>query len=376
MVVKRFSVNDFTVNGPVSHENPFEVEVTADFEHASGECIEGIKGFYDGKSWVVRFSPPLEGEWTGTTRSSESALDGQEFGPLECVPSTNPDVHGRVRTDDAHPQRFRFEDGTEFKPLGFEFDWLFAYHQAQPEPCRETLETLVDRGFNYVLANVYAHTGFGDSDSEHVYGPPPTYVFGGTNEEPNHEVLNPAFFDDFDDLLETMHELGIVVHLMMQVQNKEVNWPERRSADDDRYWKYVVARYGAYPNLVWDVSKESYNIRHEAGSHDYTRDRLALLRRVDAYDHLVTAHDPDRGRSPRRFTPNHDREEPPIDDLVDFVSDQIALTRPGRYAREATLRVRDLEVPYLNAENGAEVGVENLQIFEREESTGPGRRSS
>jgi hypothetical protein len=36
-----------------------------------------------------------------------------------------------------------------------------------------------------------------------------------------------------------------------------VAWPTRGSPQDDTYWHYVLARYGAHPNIVLDVSKEA-----------------------------------------------------------------------------------------------------------------------
>jgi hypothetical protein len=379
MQTERFDTRDFELSADGVDGDPFAVPLAADFRHESGERIGGVPGFYAGDGeWVIRFSPTRTGTWRGTTASEEAALDGRELGPVECVASTNPDVHGRIRVDSENSRRFRFEDGSEYVPLGFEFDWLFAYHQAEPQECRQTLEILADRGFNHIVMNLYAHTGFSDPERPDVYGPPDVYPFGGTNDDPDHEVLNPAFFDDLDGVFEHLHDLGLVSHLLIQVQNKGVNWPERNSPADDRFWRYVVARYAAYPNLLWDLSKESYNLRRETGSHAYARDRIAFVREADPYDHLVTAHDSDRGRSPRRLSVDQSGEDH-VDEAVDFVSDQIALDEAAlappetadRYVREATLRYRDLDRPYLNAENGAEEGVESLQTFTREASTGP-----
>ena len=79
-----------------------------------------------------------------------------------------------------------------------------------------------------------------------------------------------------------LFEKGIVAHVMIQVQNKHVRWPARRSAEDDLYWRYVVSRYAAFPNVVWDVGKESYNLLKETGSHEYTIDRIRLIRETTA----------------------------------------------------------------------------------------------
>ena len=335
--------------------NPFEARFSADFEHEAGERIEGVPGFFCGEGvWKVRFAPLKEGVWTSRTSSRIEALDGIELGPVECVPSGNPNVHGVLSVDPDHPRRFRWGDGTPFTPLGFECDWLFALHQKDPDECRKAVDLVSERGFNYIVMNVYAHSGFSDPALEGVLTPPGMFVFGGTNEDPDHSVLNTGFFEDFDALISCLHERGIAAHLMLQVQNKKVNWPPRRSAGDDMFWRYVVSRYQGFGNVVWDVGKESYNLLKETGSHDYTLERIRLIRAVDAYGHLVTVHDPAAGS---------EGVNSEVDDACDFVSDQVHLGDAVLYNHEASKRFRSMRKPYMNIEYGYELGVEELKTY-------------
>ena len=59
--------------------------------------------------------------------------------------------------------------------------------------------------------------------------------------------------------------------------------------DEERYFKYVTARYQGYSNVVWDFSKESYNERDKT----LQKRLIDLIRSHDAYHRLVTAHDND-----------------------------------------------------------------------------------
>jgi hypothetical protein len=355
VTVPRFHAHDYRLQSNTEHENPFLAAISADFEHDSGERLEGVPGFYDGDgTWVVRFAPTREGIWKGTTSSDDPELDGIALDSVACTPNPNAAVHGLLGVDPGASRRFAWADGTPFLLLGFEFDWMFAYHQAQPEECRQALDVLRERGFNYIVTNIYAHTGFSDRESGHVYGPPSMYAFGGTNDEPDHSSLNVGFFRDLDKLVDYLHEQGIVAHFMIQVQNKHVNWPERRSAEDDLYWRYVVARYQAYGNIVWDVGKESYNLLRETGSHDYTISRIELIRDADAYGHMITVHDSET-RSMCRSSA--------ADDECDFVSDQIHLKDAGAYYREAARRFRTDTRPYLNIEYGYELGAEKIKTY-------------
>ena len=80
--------------------------------------VENLPGFFDGDKWVVRFSPSVEGVWTGRSLSEHSDLDGAEW-RVQCVANENSDVHGLLGIDLKHPQRFAWSDGTPFFISGF-----------------------------------------------------------------------------------------------------------------------------------------------------------------------------------------------------------------------------------------------------------------
>jgi hypothetical protein len=370
MKIPQHHIHDFVVRrgavpGNPLTENPYWVPISATFEHESGEILEDIPGFYSGgDTWTVRFSPTRTGRWVGRTSSTIPTLSDVTLGPITCVEQAEDERHGILGIDPVHPQRFAWSDGTPHLTLSFECDWLFAYHQTDPEQCSRHLDLIAARGFNTVITNVYAHTGFSTPEARgdaslppeaSVYGPPEAYVFGGTNNDPDHETLNLDFFEDFDRLMHAMHTRGLVVHLMIQVQNKHVCWPGRLSAADNAYWRYVVARYQAFGNVIWDVGKESYNLLRETGSHDYTLSRIALIRHNDAYNHLVTVHDPE-GASLGRYSA--------VDEACDFASHQVHTGRVDRYNREATRMREILPKPYFNIEYGYEEGAETFKTYQ------------
>ena len=365
--VQQYGVYDFQLPSRTKHPNPFMVELSATFTHESGRKIKLLPGFYNGDGvWVVRFSPTLEGRWTGLTDSDDPKLDARKLALL-CVPNTNPAIRGQVRVDPKHPQRFVCEDGAKFIPLGFEFDWTAAFHQRRGQSKAKPVDPAVDlwtpacellakRGFNWIITNVYAHRGFSDPAHEWVFSPPEMFPFGGTNDQPDHSQLNVAFWKDYDGVIATFCRLGLFVHLMIQVQNKNVKWPARNTPEDNLFWKYVVARYQAYCNVVWDISKESFNLRKETGTHDYTLGRIKFIRDHDAYGRLVTVHDPEGGSYARMSAP---------DQASDFVSDQIHVpdTRRKDFGtaacyflnRECVRRFRMYDKPYFNIESAYEI---------------------
>ena len=368
VALERFGVHDFRLEADAGQANPFTIELSATFRHESGQEIRNLPGFYDGDcTYVIRFSPTLEGAWMGITRSPLAGLDKVELGPVRCTACTNPALHGRVRVDPRYPRRFVFEDGTPLVALGYEFDWTAAFHQRLGQPKGQPVDRADDRfsaaldliaanGFNYVVTNLYAHEGFSDKALPWVFSPPELFPWEGANESPDHSRFNVAFWRDYDQVVEAFHRRGLVMHLMLQVQNKKVKWPKRRSAEDDRFWRYVVARYQAYCNVVWDVSKETFKIKRSVEDHiAYATERMAIIRAADAYTHLLTAHD-----AALEVAAMTD-----ADHAADFITDQTHLRGRStatatldiawRYYRESARRFRRFAKPYLNVEYGYEL---------------------
>jgi hypothetical protein len=77
--------------------------------------------------------------------------------------------------------------------------------------------------------------------------------------------------------------------LMIYVWNKLVAWPDQNTEADDMYYDYVVKRYQAFPNILWDISKEA--MAHGRANGAYILERMERLRGADSYKRLATVHD-------------------------------------------------------------------------------------
>jgi hypothetical protein len=294
--VPQFHPYDVVLRSATQHENPFLVDVRARFSGPSGQSTV-VHGFYDGDeggsdggTWRVRLNPNALGTWRYVSESTDPALHGHE-GALECVPNTNPSVHGALLVDPAHPHHFLYEDGTRPFVLGYEANWLWALGFLEDGKAQldRFCQRIAGYGYNHVFVNAYAHDTRWAPGKSHPedYGPPPMYAWEGTNEAPDHARLNVAYWRNFDLMMRALFDAGLTAHVFLKVYNKLVNWPATGSWQDDLFFRYVVARYGGYANVVWDFSKESYNERDKR----YLAARLGLIRAVDGYQRLVTAHD-------------------------------------------------------------------------------------
>ncbi len=333
----------FTCNADVS--NPFDVEFSALVTRPDGSAFEA-GGFYDGENtWKIRLACETEGEWKLETRSQEKSLNNR-VRYVQCTANTHPAVHGPLRVNEENPHHFIYQDGTEPFLLGYEADWLWAIDLGRDNMDRTHafLDKLNESGFNYIIFNVFAYdtrwrTG---KTEEQDFGPPEMIPWEGTYDKPDYSRFNLPYWQHYDRVVKALHERGMTAHIMFKVYNKAVTWPDKGSTEDDLYFKYVVHRYAAYPNIVWDYSKESYYEEDVV----YKQDRLELIRETDPYVHPVTLHD--------------DKEimEGYYDELIDFHADQNH--DPDMY--RITLEQRAYRNwPVMNVEFGYEHGPGGLQ---------------
>ncbi len=334
--MRRWEPQDVEFAGDDAAGNPFAVEFSAVAEGPGGLRLEHA-GFYAGDGrWTIRLAPPVAGDWALTTRSDQAALDGKRV-QLTCTENDDPAAHGGLLIDPENPHHFVYEDGTRYFLSGYECDWLWALDEDALLPFLDTLQAA---GFNHILLNAYAHdTGWrkgktGPDD----YGPPPMYAWEGSNDAPDFSRFNLDYWRHYDRVIQAMNARGIVAHIMVKVYNKMVNWPERYSAEEEQYFRWLAARYAAFPNVVWDFSKETYNEKDV----EYKRSRFALIRALDPYKRLVTCHDDGK---------HYDQGE--YDDLLDFESDQ-----QHNHWHEVILKHRARRAcPAVNVEYGYEHGL-------------------
>lgn len=347
MKASPYEVKDIVLRAPSAPMgNPFFVHLDARFTGPAGESLR-VPGFYHGDDvWKVRFAPTCEGMWSYVVQCPAIRDLHGVTGTVECErPSGDAagtaSARGVLRVGRACPKHFQFTDGTYFFMNAYECDWLWAVDLAT-DGLAET-EALVDRiasyGFNTVLMNVYAHDSHWTpgTSSPKDFGPPAIYAWEGTNESPDHARLNLAFFEHFDSVIELLASRGIIVHLYLKVYNKKVNWPERYSPEEDLYFRYVLARYQAFSNMIWDFSKESFNEPDK----NYLFNRISYMRSLDAYGHMVTTHDDHKYAGDRMYRGSIDFYT--AQQHVDYY--ESAITGQLRYG-----------IPYFNSEFGYEHG--------------------
>jgi hypothetical protein len=320
--------------------NPFDVAFGATFR-GPGNISMKVPGFYNGNNeWVVRFSANKEGNWVYETFSSHQELSGL-LGTVEAKSNTNKDRHGAVVVNPVSPQYFIYEDGTPYFSLAFELDWLFAldYKNKNDIPrTRQIIKDVKGNGFNQVVMNVFAYDVKWKTDdkvpAEYEFRRPDIFPFKGTNDQPDFSELNVDFFKHFDRVIDHLDKEGVVAHLMIYVWNKKVNWPEMYSKADNMFYDYVISRYQAFTNIMWDVSKEALD--HGRCDIPYINERISRIRQNDNFKRLVTVHDYEYcSREPQR---------------IDYIS--VQNWRANIYDQMLMTRQAHHKMPVMNIEHG------------------------
>ena len=336
--------HEFIFGSEARLENPFQVVFAAEATGPGGRRLN-LPGFFDGNgTWKLRFAPTAEGEWSLQTHSEVAALNNRHA-TLVCISNLASNFHGGLHVDSQSPRHFVFEDGTRYFLMGYECDWLWALDLSKPDLRRTEafLDKLAAHGFNYVILNAYAHdTAWrlgktGDDD----FGPPPMFAWEGTNEQPDHTRFNLAYWRHYDRVINALCRRGMIARVMIKVYNKYVNWPDKGSAEDNQYFRWLIARYAAYPNINWDFSKEANNEKDL----NYKLGRLRFLHQNDPYHRLLTVHD-DRKTY----------DDAAYNDLLDYRSDQ----QHSKWHVTALEHRRQRNWPVVNVEFGYEHGPEGM----------------
>jgi len=274
--VEKWGVFELELKGPVEG-NPFvDVRVSAVF--TDGTRTHEIPGFYDGDGiYRVRFMPEAVGAWRYETKSNRWELTGK-LGSFN-VTAAGKGNHGPVRVHNTY--HFAYADGTPFKQIGTTiYNWLDT-----PEENQElTLKTLASGPFNKARMLLTQQP----SPYQNKFAPPRWPFAGKAPREWDLARFNPEYFQHYEKRVAQLRELGIEADLILFNPYGKFGFETMDAAGDERYVRYVVARFGAFRNVWWSLSNE-YDFLRTKTEADW--DRLGVLvQQTDPYDHLRSIH--------------------------------------------------------------------------------------
>jgi hypothetical protein len=212
----------------------------ARFTSPAGEVFS-VPGFFDGgRTFRIRFTPTRIGRWTYATSSSEPSLDGRS-GSFEATPP-GAGAHGFLRRDRDNPHHFVWDDGTRYWMLGQTYYELIS-NARNSEAWRKSIDENRRAGINKIRFRLHIKTC---ATQDNPF-PCDQWWLG------DKDHLDLRHFQALDRIVEYLAGNGMVADLL-PFDSAAVSYgtPEQ----DERFLRYVVARYAAYPNVIWCVTNE------------------------------------------------------------------------------------------------------------------------
>jgi len=280
-------MTEWTFETHKAYADPFN-DIDIDAVFAMGDRTWRVPGFWrGGNKWGIRFAAPLPGSYRFH---------------IECTDKTNPDLnghegefvasaysgdnpllkHGPLRAS-ANGRYFEHEDGTPFLWLGDTW-WKGLCGRITWEGFQKLTADRKAKGFNVVqiVAGPYPDEPPFDPRWENE---------GGMAYEKGYEHINPAYFDYADRRIKLLVDSGIVPAIVG-------GWvrfmPD--AAKMKKHWRYLIARYGAYPT-VWIIAGEAWDpVKIEGDpkyySHGPMTEVTRYARSIDPYHRMITMHPP------------------------------------------------------------------------------------
>ena len=279
-----------------AYPEPFrEVELDVVFSEPDGD-ERRVPAFWAGENvWRVRYASSKLGRHRFRSVCSDPDnpdLHGLE-GELEVqvYEGDNPLLrHGPLRVSESR-RHLEHLDGTPFFWLGDTWWWGLVGDFQWPGEFQELVAERVRKGFNLIQI-VAGHV------PAMPEGDPRAGNEGGLPWSADYSTINPAYFDLADARIDCLVRNGLVPCIV----GMWGYWLERLGVENvKRHWRYLVARYGAYP-VVWCLCGEVQCIYpgflpEDADPDQVRRDLRGswsevcrYLGGIDPYAHPLTAH--------------------------------------------------------------------------------------
>jgi hypothetical protein len=287
---------DVTASGA---KNPFtEVEVGGSFNLA-GEAPLTVDGFcdsVDGTVHRIRFMPAKPGSYDYVVTYRERGVEQQHRGRFQA---TDGQKRGLVRVDPEYPAHFQWEGSKErFFWNGTTAYWLAGWDE-------ETIAQAIDRLDRLKVTRVRValegrvkdgHAWFENvvPSDKFTFQLAPWVARDNANlEQPGFDVtrFNVAYWRKWERLLDEARRRDMAVSVIFYVDGSRPGVDPFGKAgmggpDEQRYYRYAIARFAPYANVMWDLANEYRLFRDDA----WAEEMGGFVKRCDPYHHLTSTH--------------------------------------------------------------------------------------
>jgi hypothetical protein len=206
---------------------------------------------------------------------------------------------GLIRVDEEHPWHFLWEGtGEHYFWNGTTTYWLLGWDD---ETIRENIDRLSRLKVNRLRTAINGRVKNGRAWYENVY---PTEKFSflmnpwvaerpDSVENPGFDVtrFNLAHWRKIERMLAHARKKDMAISIIFYVDGRRPGVDPFGKAhmggkDEQRYYRYAVARLAVFSNVMWDVTNEYHLFRDEAWANKIG----AFIKQCDPYDHVTSVH--------------------------------------------------------------------------------------
>jgi Protein of unknown function (DUF4038) len=94
-----------------------------------------------------------------------------------------------------------------------------------------------------------------------------------------------SYWQKFERALHFARDRDMIFSLVLDMNDSRVH-PSPGGADERRFIRYAIARFGAFSNITWDLGDDLDQYRDD----HWTHETGALIKQWDPYRHLATSH--------------------------------------------------------------------------------------
>jgi hypothetical protein len=273
--------------------NPFtSVSVSGHFSligQGSDLVADGFCDSPDGSVFRVRFMPSKPGDYAYSVTYRQGDIERLYRGSFKAVEGKHQDI---LRVDPNYPWHFIWEgSGKHYFMNGTTAFLLMGWENEQViRDCIDRLHSLEVNRIRLLL----------DGRTDHFWTEPirtgkefRAYLNPWLAGRPD-DITDPRFdyarfncpyWQKFERMLKYAREKGMIISVIFGWNDTKVH-PIAGSPDEQRYFRYAVARLAAFANVTWDLGDDLDGFRSDVWTHETG----TMLHRLDPYHHLATSH--------------------------------------------------------------------------------------
>ncbi|MHC4625999.1 MAG: DUF5060 domain-containing protein [Planctomycetota bacterium] len=266
------------VDSTRAYRNPYaDVTLDVTYEDPDGRKTR-FWGFYDGgRTWRIRFMPDRIGTWKYDAAFSDGS--GHISGTFECIPS---DIPGMISVDRTNPIWFGFNSGRHVLIRSFHVGDRFFAENWPAAKRKAFLDWAQRQGYN--MLSVASHYLNRDVEGR-----------GRGWKTPDLWPLGAAEYQKAEAILNDLAARKMMVYPFAGFFGQSSDFPTTHQ-DQTLYIKYVLARFGPYWNILFNVAGPEPKIKsgefQNAMSWADVNRLGRQIRRLDVFAHPISIHNP------------------------------------------------------------------------------------